>query len=267
MTDRKLWETGCSTSYCGKFDESVMEDYAKAGVKYAEISHNYAYYDKIDWLKIPQWSQNTGTELWSVHLPFTRKEINIAYADKVTSNVAVAYQKLLIARAGEAGAKLVVIHPSSEPITDDIRPELLKRSAENLGKLVAKAAEYGMQVAVEDLPRTCLGNCSDDILYMLEQNPDLRVCFDTNHLLKQKNHDFVKAVGEKIITLHVSDYDFVDERHLFPGDGQNNWREIFADLEEANYNGAFMYEVKNYGMTGRTTLEDVKANHNWLLTL
>ena len=267
MTNRKEWRLGCSASYCGKFDESVMEAYAANGFDCAEISFRYDYYDNIDWRSIPQWSKNTGTELWSVHLPFTRKEINIAYPDKAVSNVAVAFQRNLIARAGEAGAKVIVIHPSSEPIADEDRPMLLQRCGENLGKLIDKAKEYGMQVAVENLPRTCLCNCRDDVRYLLEQLPDLRVCFDTNHLLKEKNEDFVRAFGDKIITLHISDYDFIDERHQFPGDGQINWRNLMAELEAVDYAGPFMYEVGQNHLTGRTTLADLKQNHDWLMGL
>lgn len=267
MTDRKLWKVGCSASFCGKFDESVMEDYAVNGIPCAEISFQYDYYDKIQWNKIPQWSKNTGTELWSVHLPFTRTEINIAHPNKFISKVATAFHRNLIDRAGEAGAKVIVIHPSSEPIEDCDRPELLARSAENLGNLVEKAKGYGMQVAVENLPRSCLCNCSSDVVYMLEQNPDLRVCFDTNHLLKEASNHFINAVGNKIITLHVSDYDFIDERHFFPGDGQIDWKKLMADLEAVDYNGPFLYETAQKHEEGRSTLSDIKKNHDWLMTL
>ena len=51
-------------------------------------------------------------------------------------------------------------------------------------------------------------------------------------------------MGGRIITLHVSDYDFVDERHLLPGEGKNPWGEILRALEEVGYDGRFTYEVR-----------------------
>lgn len=265
MTDRKLWRTGASACFCGKFDESVLEAYAKANIASTEISFRTPYYDEIEWTKIAGWSANTGTEVWSIHLPF--HGLNIAHPDKAKADETIAYHHNLLGRAGDAGIKVAVVHPSGEPISDGKRPELMARCAENLGKLCARAKEVGMVIAVEDLPRTCLCNCTSEVLYMLEQNPDLRVCFDTNHLLKEANADFVRAVGNKIITLHVSDYDFIDEKHVFPGDGLIDWKALQGELEKVDYNGPFMYELSAKDRDGRRTLEDVRANHIEIMNL
>ena len=267
MTDRKNWRTGASACFAGKLDESVLEAYAKAGVKSTEVSFRNPYYDEIEWTKIPQWMQNTGTEVWSIHLPFARNSENIAHLDKAVSDASIERFHDLIGRAGNAGLKVVVVHPSSEPIADKDRPFLLDRCAENLTKLCARAAEFGMVVGVEDLPRTCLCNCHEEVEYLLARIPELRVCFDTNHLLKDTNTDFVRAVGEKIVTLHVSDYDFVDERHVFPTDGLIDWKELQGELEKVNYNGPFMYELNPKDRDGRRTLEDLRANHVMLMNL
>ena len=78
MTDRKLWRTGASACFAGKMDESVLEAYAKAEVKSTELSFKDAYFDEIEWDKLPLWMKNTGTEVWSIHLPFGRDNLNIA---------------------------------------------------------------------------------------------------------------------------------------------------------------------------------------------
>ena len=51
-------------------------------------------------------------------------------------------------------------------------------------------------------------------------------------------------VGDKIITLHVSDYDFMNERHWLPGEGQNDWQKIIKSLKEVGYTGVWMYEIR-----------------------
>ncbi len=265
MTDRKLWRTGASACFCGKYDESVFEEYAKAGVKSTEISFRPAYYEEIEWTKIPRWSQNTGTEAWSIHLPFHGQ--NIASPDKKVTNDTIVYHNNLLGRAGAAGIKVAVVHPSAEPISAKERPMLLERCADSLSKLCARAKEVGMVIAVEDLPRTCLCNCHEEVEYLLAQVPDLRVCFDTNHLLKDSNVAFARAIADKIVTLHVSDYDFVDEKHLFPGDGLVDWKELQGELEKIDYNGPFMYELTPKEQEGRRTLADVRANHLWLMNL
>ena len=73
----------------------------------------------------------------------------------------------------------------------------------------------------------------------------LRVFFDVNHLLavyQDTHRDFVEALGEKIITVHLSDYDFVDEKHYFCGNGDINWDELIGLLEGIGYCGPFLYE-------------------------
>jgi sugar phosphate isomerase/epimerase len=119
----------------------------------------------------------------------------------------------------------------------------LAASKNSLNELADFADLKGAVIAVEDLPRTCLGNCADEMLEILEANEKLRVCFDTNHLLKDTNGNFLKKVGDKIVTLHISDYDFVDEKHWLPGEGKVDWVEILEGLKSLGYEGVWMYEV------------------------
>ena len=65
----------------------------------------------------------------------------------------------------------------------------------------------------------------------------------TVNTLKISVEDFIKKLGSKIVTLHVSDYDFRNERHWLPYEGKNNWVDIVTLLEEAGYCGPFMYEI------------------------
>ena len=55
--------------------------------------------------------------------------------------------------------------------------------------------------------------------------------------------DFVKALGNKIVTLHVSDFDMVNERHWRPGEGKNDWKSILGALKEVGYAGPWLYEM------------------------
>jgi sugar phosphate isomerase/epimerase len=77
----------------------------------------------------------------------------------------------------------------------------------------------------------------------LFEDPRLYACFDTNHLLMDSHTDLIKAVSGRILTLHVSDYDFINERHWLPGEGKIDWPELIAALEKADYSGPWLYEV------------------------
>ncbi|MBQ8401675.1 MAG: sugar phosphate isomerase/epimerase, partial [Clostridia bacterium] len=88
-------------------------------------------------------------------------------------------------------------------------------------------------------------------------------CFDTNHNLSEPNAEYIRAVGDRIVTLHVSDYDFIDEKHWFPMDGGIDWRELLSVLEEVNYTGRFTYETMPEGKT----YDDLVENYNKLMSL
>ena len=52
------------------------------------------------------------------------------------------------------------------------------------------------------------------MLELISADERLVICFDTNHLLSEDPVEFIHKCGHKIVTLHVSDYDFIDEKHF-----------------------------------------------------
>lgn len=242
--DAKSWELGLSSCCMGRADADVFEAYAKAGVTCMEVALNEHVYPHTDWKAVAAASKASGVNIWSLHLPFCPfKTINIADPNKAVREDTILLHKAGIDNAVMMGAKVAVIHPSGEPNPDNERKERLQYAGESLAILAEYAAQYDITVAVEDLPRTCLGNCIADIRQLIGAHPRLGVCFDTNHLLLEKNSDFVKALGDKIVTLHVSDYDYLNERHWLPYEGKVDWIELVTLLEQAGYAGPFMYEV------------------------
>ena len=148
--------------------------------------------------------------------------------------------------AAEAGIRVFVVHPSYEPIGGD-RPQRMERSRSNLALLVREAESLGARLCVENLPRTCLLNSSAEMIDCLKAVPGLYMCFDSNHLLGEANPDFLRLLYEaglagRIGNVHISDYDFIDERHELPGNGKNDWPAIIAGLEKLDYDGPFLYE-------------------------
>ena len=82
------------------------------------------------------------------------------------------------------------------------------------------------------------------LLRIIAPYPEVKICFDTNHLLSEDLLHFVEACGDRIATVHVSDYDMVDERHWLPGKGKIDWPALYGALMKAGYKGVFMYELK-----------------------
>lgn len=225
--------------------EAYFQNCRKTGISKIEVSvGNVKNEPDVNYKAVQEYAKNYEVNLWSYHLPFVPFEmVDISALDKQLQNRSVDYLGEIIRKAADIGIDKYVIHPSGEPIAQEERYEKMQRAKESLVKLARVAAECGGVIAVEDLPRTCLGRDSDEILELLSADERLRVCFDTNHLLKENLVDFVHKVGHKIITTHISDYDFINERHWLPGEGKIDWPSLIGALKEVGYHGVWLYEI------------------------
>ena len=139
----------------------------------------------------------------------------------------------------------------------------MQNSANSIGRLALAAKEIGVMLCIENLPRTCLGRNSDEILQLIANYPEVMVCFDSNHLLKEDHAHFFEQVGNRIGTIHASDYDRKDERHWLPGKGIIDWSDFLRKLKQSGYNGVFMYEIRSSEVDSIQQI--VKAHHRIVL--
>lgn len=222
--------------------EDIFKSYSDAGLEYMEISLGKERSDVLDFERVKEYSERHGVKIWSFHLPFMPFNV-IDISKEELKDFSVEYLSKLIEKGAGIGIDKFIIHPSGEPIAESEREKRLENAKESLRTLCDVAGKYGATIAVENLPRTCLGRDSFDILELLSADERLRCCFDTNHLLGEDALDFIKKIGHKIITIHVSDYDFKNERHWICGEGLVNWQEIISALKEIDYKGIWLYEV------------------------
>lgn len=251
MTKRTDWPLALSVGP-GSVNAASFDAMAAAGICQIELSSGDIgpYYDALDFpnkaKEIVSLAREHGVTVSSLHLPFAPfAKLDPASPKPAVRRYAVERQSELLRACGDAGIPLAVIHPSGEPYLPRWRENRMACAIETIGKLCEAAAAAGVTLCLENLPRTCLCRTSDEMLRFLRAVPDLRVVFDTNHSLKEDNVHYIRAVGEKIVTLHVSDYDFIDERHRLPGEGKNDWEAILSALEEVGYAGRFLYELRS----------------------
>ena len=265
MTNYRDWLTGISIDF-QKYDHTDFENFKKAGIDAVEISPRFGDEEKLDWGAIKAEAERTGMVLNSYHLPFKRW-YTVSDSDEAKRQEVVANNVRLMRLAAAAGVRIMVVHPSTEPIADEDRPLQMAQSRKSLRALADAAQELGVVIAVEDLPRTCLGHDAAEMAELLSADERLRMCFDVNHLLRDSHQNVMNAVGDKIVTLHISDYNFEDECHFVPDVGQIDWKALAELLEAADYKGVFMHEVsfaafEKMGITTRAhSYEEMHENH------
>lgn len=199
------------------------------------------------------WARRHGVALWSRHLPYAPfGEMDISLSGKELRQRLADRLGELIREGAGAGIRTFVLHPST-PVTESMpRQERKQNAMEILDRMAELAHREGAVIAVEDMILSCIGNSARELEELISVNDKLRVCFDVNHLFNDTHKAFVERLGSKIVHTHISDYDFQNEKHWFPGEGKIRWPEVYAALTEAGYSGVWNYEV---GLGGAKTEE------------
>ena len=218
----------------------LLPQYAAAGIEVVEISLPNKPIDELRAFACAAYAllAQSGMKLWSVHLPFSHA-LDISNPDEAARAEAIAQLKPCIDLARGLGATTLIVHGSSEPNEEASRPARMEACFRSLGELQAYAG--GMKLAVENLPRTCIGRAGWEVRQLCEACSG--ICFDVNHLLIEDHNAFLDAAEAKVITTHLSDYDGVDERHWLPGMGIVPWKPVHDRLIAAGYEGPFLFEL------------------------
>lgn len=254
-------KVGTSISLVGQITPETLAQIKNAGIDYIEVTMNNfvrkqpenEVYTKA--YKALKDIKDAGLKVWSVHLPYS-STWDVSIIDPVKRAEVVAFFEEMIRLAEIFEPECLVLHPGADTIKDDAtRADRLKCSRNSIGRLALAAKEIGAILCIEDLPRTCPGRTADEIDYLTADIPNVKICFDTNHLLIDTHEDFFQKVGDRIGTIHVSDYDRVDEKHWLPlsGRGVIDWPAFCRNIKACGYEGVFMFESRGEGVT----VEDV----------
>lgn len=262
-------EVGTSTALWGAIPTVEELRQARAdGLQWIEVAVNQCYRGVPNEEKFPRMRQmkerldSAGMQVWSVHLPFSRQlDISVSDDSQRAKNVAVL-SKMIRWSCELYAPQRLVLHPSSEPIADSLREQRIENAIASIRALKTVADAEGVELCVENLPRTCLGNTPEELVRIVDAVPGVGVCFDTNHYTQGTIPHFIEVAGRRIRTVHISDYDFVNECHWLPYEGQIDWGMFRQDLLiKAGYDGVLMYEVKKLRRDGnRTTTQAVSES-------
>ncbi len=199
---------------------------------------------EIDFKEFHRMARENDVLLWSCHLPFRPSQVmDISITDSQIRKEALTYFTEIIQKCSDIGIDKFVVHPSLPLPQGADRNERKRCSMEMLDALAEVAYKNGAVIAVEDMTPACLGNSAEELSEMISVNDKLRVCFDVNHLLNNTHEEFLQKLHDKIVTVHISDYDFIQERHWVPGKGKINWPELYSLFKKYGYNGVWLHEL------------------------
>lgn len=265
------WKVGTSSGLFTDFSQDEFDKFKSNGIDCIELGSG-VFGKKTQAEKeafvidLKQKADKAGIKIWSIHLPFSRV-FDISTLNDEDRNNMIRDCSEMMDLCQPLNPQKYVIHASSEPITDQERADRIRNCIASLKILNETARKHKAQLALECLPRTCLGNTADEILSIVnEVGNGLGVGFDSNHLLKEKPEEFAAKTGALITTLHMSDYDGLDERHWLPGTGVINWTNVISELAKAGYKGPFMFEASRRKPSSDGTTDLAKLTAKELTT-
>ena len=126
-----------------------------------------------------------------------------------------------------------------------MRLDLCRRS---INELLPLAKQYGFSLNVEYLPRTCVGNCPEELEYLVApfDSEYVGICLDVNHVMDRWRElpAIVARLAPRLRTFHICDYDGVDEKHWFPGQGIIDWPALMKAIRAIDHDVLLIYETR-----------------------
>lgn len=191
----------------------------------------------VDMAEIVKAVDEAGIVIQSLHAPFG-KSANMWSEDEAVSKPALDELLLTLKDCHEYQIPVMVVHTW---IGFDYMEKPSEAGFANYKKLVDKATEYGVKIALENTE-------GEEFLFALmdyfKGNDTVGFCWDSGHeMCYNHSKDLLADYGERLIITHLNDnlgisrYDgktfWTDDLHLLPYDGIADWDEIVERLRKS----------------------------------
>lgn len=245
MSDRNNWRIGISIHFDENFSESVD---AVLSAGFDAIDFDLCIYwtkreKEIELYKHIEEGLETikknGLYLNAVHISFG-PNWDISKLDENERRTVVERVKEILEKCNPYKPYTYVIHGSYGPFDDEVRSQKIRQLQSSLREIRSYTDAH---IALETLTGRALGNTADEIISIVDPLEGIDVCVDTNHFLQEKTEDAILKLGKRIRTVHISDHDYIYEKHWMPGEGRINWRAVIEALESVDYKGVWTYEL------------------------
>lgn len=193
-------------------------------------------------------------KLNAVHMPITNEWADLACQyEEDRKEIVKLFVKLIKELDAKYSPTAYVFHPGGFGVNEQNYPEYTQRLIKSVNVLTEETAA---KICIENMAGKHFLDTSDKMLDFLGHCKNAYTCVDVNHFYYEKPETAILKYGNRIGTVHISDYDFVKERHFLPKEGLIEWNKVLAALQTAGYQGVFNYELLD-----RYTIAQTKTNY------
>jgi len=234
----------------------ILSEY---GIKKIELRANLKHFEYNNYKKIDLLSKKLdkfGIMAYSMHMPFGN--VDISREEKQIRDESIIRIKEAGLALQRLGGKVLVVHGGAK--VENKREKRVEISLQSLKELSDFCVERGLDLAVENTLPGRIGDKIEELLYIIEKlnSPNTGACLDTGHInVHGDPAEALKKLGDRLIHIHITDNLGENDDHLLPGEGNINWENFFAALNQINYKGILMLEVVRNGRAIEERLRQV----------
>jgi len=246
------WPVGISTGcfyYMNFFD--CIEPICRGGFSMIEIASSRShldYHDRAAMAKAARTLEEWGIEAYSFHAPF-REDIDVTALEEGARKHARREIFTAAEAAATLGARHFVFHPGPEKSYKPSPEERFLRmnnAAQIINEVCEHCRKLGVGIVLENmLPHLFFGNMRD-MLWIIGaiESPIVGTCLDTGHAyLSGDVYRIMYKLSCHLQLLHANDNRGRTDDHLPPGQGRIDWKRLLHELNEIDFQGAFILEL------------------------
>lgn len=184
-----------------------------------------------------------------IHAPWAG--INIAVPSPILRRAALKRLERSISHAKQLDCRLWLFHPGFKTALSHIYPgKDWQQNLDSVHTLLKIAGREGIKIAIENIPEpypNLMKSARDFQRFYEELDSDMGMVLDVAHAnLNGQIQDFMKQFHDKIVHIHVSDNDGVNDQHLGIGYGNIDWESVAKTIKELKYGKLIILESTDH---------------------
>jgi sugar phosphate isomerase/epimerase len=182
---------------------------------------------------------------YSLHAPFA--DVNIASPIKLMLDVSMKRLTQSLQNARAMDAKVWVFHPGQRTGIGQFYPGAdFRVMCQSIEQIYETAEEYGINIALENLPGKYwfLMNTPEEFMRLYrETNLPIGIAMDLGHAnLEGQIQPFFSLLADRIIHIHASNNNGVEDQHNSISDGNINYDWFAQTLKKIGYDKSVIVE-------------------------
>jgi sugar phosphate isomerase/epimerase len=235
----------------------ILDGLVRSGVQSIEI---FAARQHIDYAnrkahvkEIAEWFRGSGIPLNSVHSPLYADyewgragapPINLASTDRAGLVEAMDEVRRALEIAEQIPFRFLIQHLGLP--NESFSEKKFESAMTSIEHLRAFAKPLGVRILLENIPNDL--STPDRLMEMIQTAhfDDVGICFDFGHanMMGSISESF-EIVRQQVRSTHVHDNNKVQDSHLWPGEGNINWKEAMELLRTAPQTPPLLLELES----------------------